>query len=49
MRSVDATKNSKVEIGALQQSLRFLSYDRIIVITDEQSHDRIPAPRALAT
>ena len=22
------------------------SYDRIIVITDEQSHDRVPAPKA---
>ena len=24
-------------------------YDRIVVITDEQSHDRVPAPRARAT
>ena len=36
--------NSSTQLGAALEAIRE-KYDRIIVITDEQSHDRVPAPK----
>jgi 60 kDa SS-A/Ro ribonucleoprotein len=40
---VSSQAHSGTELGRALTSLR-TAYDRIIVITDEQSHDRVPAP-----
>jgi hypothetical protein len=40
---VSSQPHSGTELGRALTSLR-TAYDRIIVITDEQSHDRVPAP-----
>jgi len=40
---VSSQPHSGTELGRALASLR-TAYDRIIVITDEQSHDRVPAP-----
>jgi hypothetical protein len=36
--------HSGTQLGRALENLRG-TYDRVIVVTDEQSHDRIPAPR----
>jgi len=52
MAGVDTIRKSQqhglTELGcALNHLHRILSYDRIIVITDEQSHDRVPEPQGV--
>jgi 60 kDa SS-A/Ro ribonucleoprotein len=42
---VSSQPHSGTELGRALSSLR-TAYDRILVITDEQSHDRVPAPNA---
>ena len=40
--------HSSTMLGAAMTALHeYVAYDRIIVITDEQSHDRVPAPNGL--
>jgi Mg-chelatase subunit ChlD len=41
---VSSQPHGGTELGHALRNLRD-AYDRIIVITDEQSHDRVPAPR----
>ncbi len=52
MAGIDAIRKSQqhgnTELGgALNHLHRILRYDRIIVITDEQSHDRVPEPQGI--
>jgi hypothetical protein len=52
MAGIDAIRKSQnhsgTELGgALNELHRKLTYDRIIVITDEQSHDRVPEPQGI--
>jgi hypothetical protein len=42
---VSSQPHAGTKLGHALASLR-TAYDRIIVITDEQSHDRVPAPKA---
>lgn len=48
MAGVDAIINSQshgsTQLGGALNGLAKIPYDRIIVVTDEQSHDRVPAP-----
>lgn len=50
MAGVDALKRSQshssTQLGAAIQALNSMPHDRLIVITDEQSHDRVPEPTA---
>ena len=49
MTGVDAVQNSQhhggTELGMAMQAMNQIEYDRIIVITDEQSHTRVPGPK----
>lgn len=48
MAGVDAVKNSQMHggtrLGEAVKHVNRLKYDRLIVITDEQSHDTVPGP-----
>lgn len=50
MAGVDAVIRSQPHggtyLGAALQHVNTLAHDRLIVITDEQSHDQVPAPKA---
>ena len=44
--AIDASQpHSSTQLGKAIEKLEREKYDRLIVITDEQSHDRVPAPR----
>jgi 60 kDa SS-A/Ro ribonucleoprotein len=43
--AIKATESNGTHIGAAVERAAKLGYDRLIVITDEQSHDRVPEPR----
>jgi 60 kDa SS-A/Ro ribonucleoprotein len=51
MAGVDAIRRSQPHgatyLGRAVNALNSMAHDRIIVITDEQSHDTVPAPKAL--
>jgi 60 kDa SS-A/Ro ribonucleoprotein len=49
--AIDASqRHNSTQLGdAVEKLNRNEKYDRLIVITDEQAHDRVPAPRARAT
>jgi 60 kDa SS-A/Ro ribonucleoprotein len=42
-----ATRMGSTQLGAAVKKVSDLSHDRLIVITDEQSHDRVPEPKGL--
>ncbi len=42
---VDSQPHGSTQLGKALDELR-TAYDRLVVITDEQSHDRVPAPRS---
>jgi len=50
MAGVDAVVRSQphggTELGKAIQKINALPHDRLIVVTDEQSHDRVPDPKA---
>lgn len=50
MAGIDAIRNSQphslTQLGAAVQIMNLHPHDRLIVITDEQSHDRVPDPIA---
>lgn len=50
MAGVDAVIRSQphggTELGQAIQKINALPHDRLIVVTDEQSHDRVPEPKA---
>jgi 60 kDa SS-A/Ro ribonucleoprotein len=44
--AIDASQqHSSTQLGKAIEKLNGEKYDRLMVITDEQSHDRVPAPR----
>ena len=44
--AIDASQqHSSTQLGKAIEKLNGQKYDRLIVITDEQSHDRVPSPR----
>ena len=49
MAGVDVIVNSQfhsgTKLGAAVQTMKTMDHDRLIVITDEQSHDRVPDPK----
>jgi hypothetical protein len=42
-----ATPMGSTQLGAAVTAVSKLPHDRLVVITDEQSHDRVPEPKAL--
>ena len=50
MAGIDVVVRSQphggTELGKAIEKINALAHDRLIVVTDEQSHDRVPAPKA---
>lgn len=43
---LESQSHGSTYLGAAVEKVNALPHDRLIVITDEQSHDRVPAPKA---